>query len=661
MDEKDKEIPITETLDGFDQSALVEVDHKYVDSIDVDGEGNVGVLEKNVEVEKVLGEGSVDHKDSKNENKDENVDKNTFPIGTFVWGKTKNDPWWPGRIYDPLDASDFALKHKHDGRFLVAYFGKCSFAWCDPSEMRPFEENFEEISKQSVSSTFVDAVKEAESEFSTIVKLQLTCSCVRAKESESSLRFVVNSGVKEGVYVHKNGNSVHSLDRFNSSALLADIRSLATFSHLSNELERAVLKSLLSAFFHKFGRSLPIHCVHMGIEDPMDTGGVPSEGSFQGLGNRDSSIGIEGRNPVNIGRPRTPLDDPQGGRKTRSIAELLRVLDKGKPVVKSSKKRQNLSDESSSSMHEVDCCKSRARKLKEKMKPLEVAEDGSEAKKQQKKDMAAKLSKRRTSLRINDGSMAEEGSGKISTRKKKLGKFLLDPYTLPLTEIITGLENESTSSEASCSKSDNTIHDTSESIGFLNRLLHGIRSVACDPLSIKTDKFLKSNKEFLSSYRSSTFIKGSEYSSYEKKRARIKPVTKHRLDRKVLNEVAQRTPKSTPVKRSATDKEPMSNSKDVIEVSSSPSSSSTVSVSKRKKMKSSSATRGVKSSDKPLTVKPESAPSTVAFIKQKLESMTSMVPQTDDMLTLEVKSTLENTLKEVLKKLKTMGDVHSSS
>ena len=37
MDEKDKEIPITETLDGFDQLALVEVDHKYVDSIDVEG------------------------------------------------------------------------------------------------------------------------------------------------------------------------------------------------------------------------------------------------------------------------------------------------------------------------------------------------------------------------------------------------------------------------------------------------------------------------------------------------------------------------------------------------------------------------------------------------------------------------------------------------
>lgn len=78
MDKKDKEIPITKTLDGFNQSALVEVDDN------VDGEGNVGVLEKNVEAEKVLGEGSVDHKDRKNENKDENVDKNTFHIGAFA-------------------------------------------------------------------------------------------------------------------------------------------------------------------------------------------------------------------------------------------------------------------------------------------------------------------------------------------------------------------------------------------------------------------------------------------------------------------------------------------------------------------------------------------------------------------------------------------------
>ncbi|CAO2819543.1 unnamed protein product [Amaranthus hypochondriacus] len=606
MDKKDKEIPITKTLDGFNQSALVEVDDN------VDGEGNVGVLEKNVEAEKVLGEGSVDHKDRKNENKDENVDKNTFHIGAFAWGKTKNDPWWPGRIYDPLDASDFALKDKHDGRFLVAYFGKCSFAWCDPSEMKPFEENFEEISKQSVSSTFVDAVKEAENEFSMIVKLQLTCSCVRAKESESSLRFVVNSGVKEGVYVHKNGNSVHSLDRFNSSALLADIRSLATFGRVINELERAVLKSVFSAFFHKFGRSLPIYCLHMGIEDPMDIGGVPCEGSFQGSGNRDSSIGI--------GRPRTPLDDPQGRRKTRSLAELLRVLDKGTPVVKSSKKRRSVSDEDSSSMHEVDeddvpkdeeqSGKVVGRSLRRKrrttdesgsrmltrsraMKLKELREDGSESKKQQKKDTSAKLSKRRTSLRINDGSMAEEGSGRISTRRKKFGKFLSDPYTLPLREIIKGLANESKSSEALCSVSDNTIHDTTKSIGSVNRLLHGIRSVACHPLSLKSGKFLNSNEGFLSSYRSSTFIKGSEYSSYEKKKAIITPVSKHSSDRKVLN--------------------------------------------------------------------PESAPSTVAFIKQKLESMTSMVPQTDDMLSLEVKSALKNTLKEVLKKLKTMVDVRSSS
>ncbi|GMH24466.1 hypothetical protein Nepgr_026309 [Nepenthes gracilis] len=74
-----------------------------------------------------------------------------FAVGDFVWGKIKSHPWWPGRIFDPSNASEFALTYKHEGRLLVAYFGDGTFAWCKSQQLKSFAENFEEMSKQSSS------------------------------------------------------------------------------------------------------------------------------------------------------------------------------------------------------------------------------------------------------------------------------------------------------------------------------------------------------------------------------------------------------------------------------------------------------------------------------------------------------------------------------
>ncbi|KAF2308521.1 hypothetical protein GH714_010316 [Hevea brasiliensis] len=57
--------------------------------------------------------------DSKDWEGEENMeDGHEFSVGDFVWGKIKSHPWWPGRIYDPLDASDYAKKLNHGIRFL---------------------------------------------------------------------------------------------------------------------------------------------------------------------------------------------------------------------------------------------------------------------------------------------------------------------------------------------------------------------------------------------------------------------------------------------------------------------------------------------------------------------------------------------------------------
>ncbi|CAO2837961.1 unnamed protein product, partial [Amaranthus hypochondriacus] len=303
---------------------------------------------------------------------DEDDEENTFSVGDFVWGKIKSHPWWPGRIYDPSDASEFALKYKHEGQLLVAYFGDRTFAWCDPCHLKPFEENFEEMSKQSSLKTFDSAVMEALNQFGTLFKLQLTCSCARAKEG-SSLPFVVNGGVKQGVYVPEKGISMYSADQCTPSALLADIKRLATCGFVTNTLELTVLKSWLSAFFHaKFGYSLPICCEPMSIEDPEDRECVPSETGFRGPDDGDYNIGTVSQNQGQNGLllSLTLLDTSQKGRKSKTITELLGVVDTGnelernmngsdgetpvsKSVVKSRKKRRRVPDEDQSSVREV--------------------------------------------------------------------------------------------------------------------------------------------------------------------------------------------------------------------------------------------------------------------------------------------------------------------
>ncbi|XP_021765690.1 uncharacterized protein LOC110730216 [Chenopodium quinoa] len=286
---------------------------------------------------------------------DEDDEENVFRVGDFVWGKVKSHPWWPGRIYDPSNASEFALKYKHEGRILVAYFGDRTFAWCDPSQLKSFEENFEEMSKQSSLKTFVTAVEEAQNEFGRLVKLQMTCSC--ARESQSSLPFVVNAGVKEGVHVPENGIAKFSVAQLDMPAMLADIRRMAIFD-LLEALEITVLKSRLSAYYlAKFGYSLPIYCDPMGIEDPVNEQGVPRETSFRGPDDGDWFIGSEdqtlGQNDV-----QTP---PHRRRKTKSIADLLGMDTKDelesnmdgieensqieKSVVKSGKRKRKVADE----------------------------------------------------------------------------------------------------------------------------------------------------------------------------------------------------------------------------------------------------------------------------------------------------------------------------
>ncbi|KAF8775111.1 hypothetical protein HU200_004956 [Digitaria exilis] len=60
-----------------------------------------------------------------------------FAPGDMVWGKKLNHAAWPGLVY-----SAGAAGTGHDGQLLVSYFGDKAFAWCDATELRPYEPYF---------------------------------------------------------------------------------------------------------------------------------------------------------------------------------------------------------------------------------------------------------------------------------------------------------------------------------------------------------------------------------------------------------------------------------------------------------------------------------------------------------------------------------------
>ncbi|KAK7395667.1 hypothetical protein VNO78_16232 [Psophocarpus tetragonolobus] len=212
-----------------------------------------------------------------------------FSVGDFVWGKIKSHPWWPGRIYDPSDASDFALKLRQKNRLLVAYFGDGTFAWCHPSQLKPFEENFEDMVKQSSSRAFVNAVEEAVNEVGRLLYLKMRSLCVANKtRSEFTLPLAANSGVKEGIFIPENGVEKLSDVLIDPAELLSRVKQIAEIISIANVLELEILKARLLAFnLSRGGCKLPIYEAPQpvaGLEDSLEDKTVnigSSEGAME--------------------------------------------------------------------------------------------------------------------------------------------------------------------------------------------------------------------------------------------------------------------------------------------------------------------------------------------------------------------------------------------
>uniref|UniRef100_A0A5B6YSA2 PWWP domain-containing protein n=1 Tax=Davidia involucrata TaxID=16924 RepID=A0A5B6YSA2_DAVIN len=400
-----------------------------------------------------------------------------FSVGDFVWGKIRSHPWWPGQIYDPSDASEYAAKYNQRDRLLVAYFGDGSFSWCSPSQLHLFEENFEEMSQQSNSKNFVNAVQKALDEIGRLVELKMTCSCVQEENRIGLTRpLAMNAGIKRGVPVPEGGIGRLSIPQRQAGELLAILRCTAQVVSITSMLDLTVLKSWLSAFYRQKGgyqlatyhESLHVEGLEdkrgNGIMDMTDLNG-PVEVSIEGPLEEDWLS-----SPVSPGFSQSLLQKCPGisqdklyqRRKQKSVAELMgedmdvgsknkeagtveELTRPGKLASSSGKKKRKNVDEAESQVgSDLNSPAGRKRGRGKKVEILgspksagnkvsSVESGGTESEKETKKGSASREGKKKKKVSgvgsDDDGRAKEETEMVSASREKKKSKYLSPPYT----------------------------------------------------------------------------------------------------------------------------------------------------------------------------------------------------------------------------------------
>ncbi|KAK6928355.1 PWWP domain [Dillenia turbinata] len=363
-----------------------------------------------------------------------------FSVGDFVWGKVRSHPWWPGQIYDPSDASEAALKYSQRDRFLVAYFGDRSFAWCYPSQLKPFKEEFETMSKQSNSWNFVCAVKEAVDEIGRQLELEMTCSCV-SKENQIELTsarpMAVNAGIKEGVFVPEGSLGELSVSHFSPADFLDYLLYAACHVSYTNNLELTVFKSRLSAFCRAKGGSklLTFHEPELilGLKDISKNimGQILVEGD-----KLSSHVGTEAAEIYQISFAESSEDKLFHTRKQKSVAELM----EGAEHVENETEKGVVNGEET----KLATIASSSRKKRKKSADKSDDDGSNRSLSSRKKNRKTEPSERPTaSARVScvdegkssvvegskDAAKEELNRGGSETRERKKSKYLSPPYT----------------------------------------------------------------------------------------------------------------------------------------------------------------------------------------------------------------------------------------
>lgn len=429
-----------------------------------------------------------DYEAERDETEEEQEEDHDFVVGDFVWGKIKSHPWWPGQIYDPLDASDYATTLKRKGHLLVAYFGDGSFSWCSPSQLKPFIDSFEEMSKQSDSKKFMNAVQKSLEAVGKLVEAEMMCKC-RTVDRVGDGYVVANSGIRAGVGMPK-GNTIKLLiDRMNPVALFSILKASATMDPdvKMAELEITVLKSCLAAFYQSLPEYHDPKYIE-GLEDVTRSGFVADSDTNGPSESGDGKLYQK--------------------RKQKSVAELL---------------GENVEDE-------------------RKIKKAKTSKDGIPVKRERKRK-ALVVSVTPESDHDSGGGCIEEET-MSSPRQRKKSKYLSPPYMSPIwtgkhsgsgsfKEVKTESEkvpemaakhledslkrssgrrnsrNRGRPRDASDSQDDEKTTTTDAAVN-VNKVLEGLLRAALDPSAFVERKKLPEVSEFISAFRNSVFGDGSD-------------------------------------------------------------------------------------------------------------------------------------------------------
>ncbi|XP_048435302.1 PWWP domain-containing protein 3-like [Pyrus x bretschneideri] len=489
--------------------------------------------------------------DGKTEEINEDMDDegHEFLVGDFVWGKIKSHPWWPAQICDPSDASEYALKLKAKDRLLVAYFGDGTFAWCNSSQLKPFEENFGEMSRQSSSKAFVNAVQQAVDEVGRLVRLKMSCICVKEEFlGEVGRPLAVNAGIKEGVRVPE-GRVGKLLDCVSEPAeLLAELKRVAEVMSMSSELELNALKSWLSAFYcSKGGYRLPVFIEAQpvpGLEDDWREVDVPSKGhlktGFLLPEKQDKLINLaetkEGATSEKAGA--SSGQNKRKGGENHSESNL--TSESGKRRAKLSKtptssQMKKLASVENGASETKKGVLTRSRKKDERIaidgNGGETKEEAGDSPASRDEELRSGVDKREEKEQVLVPSLHKSKTGKrsldIEVESLKVSNDnlvgspkILSPFTETLqkkdsTELI-GNEITGGSSSKKPSEDEKSIDPMKANVST-HKVLSGLRSAAVNPSSRVEKKSFKIVGDFVAIFRDSIYHNGSNYELYKKK------------------------------------------------------------------------------------------------------------------------------------------------
>ncbi|GAB2287698.1 hypothetical protein Dimus_022062 [Dionaea muscipula] len=257
-----------------------------------------------------------------------------FSVSDLVWGKVKSHPWWPGQIFHPSDSSEKAMKYYRKDCYLVAYFGDHTFAWNEPSQLKPFRANFFETEKQSNLESFRKAVSCALEEVSRRVEFGLACSCLPA-EVCNNIKFqaIGNAGIRDDSSSIEGTDEASGVDSFQPDKLVGYIKALAESPSIAfDRLDVMIAKAQLLAFYRLKGYySLPHYQFHEGILENDADASLLEDGQLSTGAEHKDSVLIDDSKLIISGKGREAShkrkhnlrDIVYHRRKQKSLSELM--------------------------------------------------------------------------------------------------------------------------------------------------------------------------------------------------------------------------------------------------------------------------------------------------------------------------------------------------